>query len=261
MLGGSVLDSSIPSLQLDKIWATSSLFLNDSQEFFRGKEVLNVAISDLAHDAVANRMKLALKDADGLDVYCACFSAKGDDLSQWRGYGDNGAGVCLGFDLSEIQKKLDAVGCWVIYGKKDNDAEQAAVAKRIVTYLHQTITQILPAPPVAEVVFTEIREQLREIWPTLSLLFKHKDFEDEREFRVIYAEAVGRQLSPCYRLAPIVPFVKLGMRADQRLPLTSIRLGPSVSSDVNKRALQHLLRRFGLDAVQVKQSEIPYVPA
>ena len=35
-------------------------------------------------------------------VYVGSFSQVQDDLSQWRGYADNGAGVAIGFDLNAI---------------------------------------------------------------------------------------------------------------------------------------------------------------
>lgn len=35
-------------------------------------------------------------------VFVACFSELGDDLSQWRGYGDHGRGFALGFDRDLI---------------------------------------------------------------------------------------------------------------------------------------------------------------
>lgn len=42
------------------------------------------------------------------DLYFAlCMSKKGDDLNQWRVYGDNGNGVCIGFDERQIIKFKD----------------------------------------------------------------------------------------------------------------------------------------------------------
>ena len=44
-----------------------------------------------------------------LIYYCACFTEARDLLSQWRGYGDNGNGICIGFDDSyfkQLQKSL-----------------------------------------------------------------------------------------------------------------------------------------------------------
>ena len=42
-------------------------------------------------------------------VYVGSFSQVQDDLSQWRGYADNGAGVSIGFDLNAILAANDNV--------------------------------------------------------------------------------------------------------------------------------------------------------
>ena len=36
--------------------------------------------------------------------FICCFSKKHDDLNQWRAYGDDGKGVCIGFDKSFFEK-------------------------------------------------------------------------------------------------------------------------------------------------------------
>ena len=46
-----------------------------------------------AYDYMENML-----DNNALIYYCACFSEARDLLSQWRGYGDDGKGVCIGFE-------------------------------------------------------------------------------------------------------------------------------------------------------------------
>ncbi|HLJ53766.1 MAG TPA: DUF2971 domain-containing protein [Chthonomonadaceae bacterium] len=219
--------------------------MNDSQEFVRGKEVLQFAISQLPDDGVRRRMGLALKDSNGLDVYCACFSSVDDDLSQWRGYGENGAGVCLEFDLSGLLNSINGVGYWVIYGRPTDQVIQTTVATGLVQYIHDAITNLLP-DPTPDAVFNEIREQLVEIWPALALAFKHSAFTAEAEFRIVYSAAIGDPAPVCFRPAPVVPFVKLKIRGGVQLPIKSIRLGPAVSTELNCLSLRLALDRLGL---------------
>ena len=35
-------------------------------------------------------------------IFCGCFSTLHDDLSQWRGYADDGRGVAIGVTLSQL---------------------------------------------------------------------------------------------------------------------------------------------------------------
>lgn len=42
-------------------------------------------------------------------VYCGCFSSLKDDLSQWRGYADDGRGVAIEVDLARVIKEVNNV--------------------------------------------------------------------------------------------------------------------------------------------------------
>ena len=43
---------------------------------------------------------------DDYITYAICFSERGDSLSQWRGYADDGSGVCIGFRADRISGML-----------------------------------------------------------------------------------------------------------------------------------------------------------
>ncbi|HET6382863.1 MAG TPA: DUF2971 domain-containing protein [Armatimonadota bacterium] len=260
MLGGPIVDPTSVRPVISELWATSSIHLNDAREFRRGQEVVEHQLARLPNDDIRRRMRLAIKDADALEVYCSCFSAVDDDLSQWRGYGDDGAGVCLRFDLGGLLASVNGIGYWVVYGKPGNETVQMSVADQLLDYVHSTIRLNLPLHSVPGAVYNEVRQQLSEIWPALFLAFKHDDFRAENEFRIVYSDAVGRPIAPCFRPDPIIPFVKLQMRHGARLPIQGIRLGPAASADANVRSLELALARLGLGHIRVDKSDIPYVP-
>ena len=47
-----------------------------------------------------------LKEFKEREAYVCSFSKFNDVLSQWRGYGDNSRGVCIGFKVNELAKTL-----------------------------------------------------------------------------------------------------------------------------------------------------------
>ena len=96
-----------------KIWLSSLMQSNDSLE---GKIILNT-IKILFNDKIlAENLQPAEKErmVDAFNIFCKffsgniekvmclgiCFSEKRDLLSQWRGYADDGSGVCIGFPMS-----------------------------------------------------------------------------------------------------------------------------------------------------------------
>lgn len=66
----------------------------------------------LPRAAFAGYLENGLEKCFGPDAWYSylgcCFSKRADLLSQWRGYADNGAGVCLGFDKALLAQLSEA---------------------------------------------------------------------------------------------------------------------------------------------------------
>ncbi|SCJ52561.1 Protein of uncharacterised function (DUF2971) [uncultured Clostridium sp.] len=69
--------------------------MNDSNE---GKD-----IEKFAKDIIDTMPESLREQYYNQRIYISCFSKGKDILSQWRAYGDDGKGVAIGFDLSELQ--------------------------------------------------------------------------------------------------------------------------------------------------------------
>lgn len=96
------------------MWATHYAYQNDPTEcqfFFEGLQnrILNYA----------KTKKVELTDEDkqlikqpwyGLNIYTISLSTQEDDLTMWRGYGQNGDGISLGFDFSKLPSTLPIYG-------------------------------------------------------------------------------------------------------------------------------------------------------
>ncbi len=266
-----------PSAALRSIWATAAPYLNDAVEFKHGQSVLSDACArarsgfDAEQAEVANLLQDAIAQTEGLDVFCACFSADGDHLGQWRGYGDNGRGCALGFDLRDLRDGINGLCCWLVYGDGAHGRAQNAIADRLVTQLVSELARLRPREREAQEDYDgSVLAALFRLLPSVFLLFKDYSFRDELEYRVVYSDAVAPRPivsgpggpSRCFRASgpAVVPFVKLDFEAGAMAPLREIRLGPASQFGVNPRSLEFLLERCGLPDVQVKRSAIPFVP-
>ena len=111
------------------IWASNIYYLNDSAEF--------TAASDLAKEHIDRRKKTAKKNQStildaigsgvvqsiGMNVFVCSFSGKGDQLGQWRGYCNGGAGFSIGFSydfLNDRAKLSNVILGRCIYNKKQH---------------------------------------------------------------------------------------------------------------------------------------------
>ena len=110
-------------LRNNQIYASDPLKMNDRDELLwftktfsdiKGNDELANSIGyNVSIDKIAEQLKNEGQD----NLFVTCFSELDDDLSQWRGYGDDGQGVAIGFDINSFVDSYNfAYKYEVIYG-------------------------------------------------------------------------------------------------------------------------------------------------
>lgn len=119
-------------LRSGKIRATDYRFLNDRSEFRHGIENANGLCEKLAKGTKNQRLRnflsltqhfLGLPDEHNRR-FDASFSEQRDDLSQWRGYPNEGQGYTLGFDADWFTTKCMHNDCEFAFAKVAYSGEQ-----------------------------------------------------------------------------------------------------------------------------------------
>lgn len=203
-------------------------------------------------------------------IYCGSFSRSKDDLSQWRGYADDGRGVALELDLNVVQEHNSASTIdWrkVCY---DKHRQEDDVRHVVMGYAER----IGKGGPIS--CEPDILAQLAH--QSLSLMAagcKNPKFATEREFRLIVRPNDGCVHDPTEyntdtfkdfpgpvdfyeRNGTLVPYTRI------TLPHGAIRgvtVGPRFGGGVeNELALRFFLSKHGLDknCVPVQRSEASY---
>ncbi|MBK2048980.1 hypothetical protein IB655_03725, partial [Francisella noatunensis] len=102
------------------LWMSSPKYLNDSKEFIDGKnKVFEFIDFYLARDKniskdsinILQKVQEKLRQSETFndDIFICSFSTRGDDLSQWRSYGQNGSGICIEFKNLGQEQLLDCI--------------------------------------------------------------------------------------------------------------------------------------------------------
>ena len=94
-------------MQTQKLWLSDIEKSNDYMEIKWGRQQTARIIKKLFEKekkTILSELDISVYDYDR-KTYAICFSEKKDMLSQWRGYGDNGAGISIGFN----KEKLDTI--------------------------------------------------------------------------------------------------------------------------------------------------------
>jgi hypothetical protein len=172
-------------------------------------------------------------------TYISCFSSAKDNLGQWRGYGDDGRGVAIGFNIG------------ILDGLKNND-----VCLRQIAY-HENIQRVIMEKGLFEYRInpTNIKNWIYNILP----VFKPFAFKEEQEWRLVYVPKEekdtnlkincyfkGDQLKQCYELPLANDYV------------TEIILGPKCNIKKDELVLFFKLCGFNITKEQIIDSNLSY---
>ncbi len=280
-------------LKAKSLWATHSSCLNDEEEIFGFYDrilpsILRPILPQIS-DSDFKKILSGFKDAASIwhDYYITSFSAPTADnefvrenglLSQWRAYGSDG-GYALVLDTAALDDVLRKEGEFypeieyhfgdVQYHLNDKRRTDDQDTDDMIDNLEKAFKKFEVSKG------EEGAEDLAKWLTALSLFFKHRGFDEEKEVRLVLAQ-LGPELESeselqsikqhpvCTRTrnGEIIPYVELCVReintVRQHLPIKGIIVGPHRDKHDRKRGVQLLLKQHGLNPDIVTVSDIPY---
>jgi hypothetical protein len=263
-------------LKDDCIWATHYRFLNDLSECLEAPELFEAMITQQSSTKIPqleisktvrqtywNNIRNTLRaQIESADAYFVSFSDEstsqvaGDNLTLWRGYGENSRGFSLGFRRNklqqrvqffeqQLQKQIPLMKC--LYGEtEESRLERTAIVGTLVGYLDMN---------------SPILEQVLQ-W---SAKFKNKAFYEEREWRFVLQmskaerESNGGRIEFHYGRFGRTPHIAIPLDLKgQDSPLDRIVVGPAPDKEQVVARLKIDLVQMGIHGVEVVPSKIPY---
>lgn len=246
-----------------KLWASNVSFLNDNRELIHGVDASVAAIKMLTKKAQNEHWNEPLRDvATRLRenkipyTYAACFCAKTDSLSQWRGYGGGVQGVAVVFGRQALEillKKQKAKLYRVIYCDLSAQKRMREAVEKELGDLDE-INELLGA--------TTPKEQLKDAYTAICRLlpqFKHWGFRDEDELRFVVQQT---KLTDSVKFRAngnlLVPYLELGSGEQTSLPIAEVVIGPGRHQELTAQGVRQFLTRHGYEHVDVTLSKVPF---
>lgn len=245
------------------MWATHYAYQNDPTEcqlFFDG---LKKAITDytlkkgvVLGDEYNECMEQSFQY---LNLFTISFSEQEDDLSMWRGYGQNGDGISLGFDFSGLPsiRPMYALNdkehqC----GSQMDDLLRSEIKK--CKYVDTDSIQVSEEVS-RNLLNTNVKEH--DMWTDVKWLitiienapiYKHYKYSVEKEWRIIKNHFMSefRTVDGC----KIIPYMKVNIPIDC---LKRIIIGPCQASAEAVMNISSFLMTKGIN-IEVISSHIPY---
>ena len=248
-----------------RVWATDIRFLNDAQEFEWGSQLVNRLLGEtdltgrkeetvrIVRGLCDPSSPIVLRYMADLRLFVTCFCEKGDLLSQWRGYASGG--YSIGFTPPALLTggPLTTLGNALIFRKVlyETVAQEAAVAKLI-----NDLIDYLDVDPSESSRADGFAANLVNGWAEVAAWFKHPAFEEEAEWRAIYApqhDPSAKTLRHRSSGERIVPYVELTLpdifsSASAALPIEEIMCGPSLEPLVKRAGVASLISKNPLYA-------------
>ncbi len=269
-------DGLIGIVRTGRLWATACEYLNDPEEWKYGVELTTAVLSRLSKE-YGGPMLEAIKelsktlDSGGLDSnndwYITCFCNEGDLLEQWRSYAEGGGGYCIEFDTPVVQSWAEAHVSRLIEVIYQRRKQREQLTSRLRCALSGLAADLKTNTGSMRLWRTAAETQLRTIVLPLIGQFKHPSFESEGERRLGYLLGSGgikadfSDLSARPGRGFVVPYLPLEInRGDGRLPLLSVRCGPTTHPSLGKAGVTALLQQHGYWSVSVNSSSVPYRP-
>lgn len=266
-------------LESGKIWLTDIFCLNDPAELRHGIEHAIELIRSMAENGPPEFKLFATKfsaiSSGGIErsahYFVSCFSKNGDELGQWRAYGDDGRGFALGFDGTRLEQRFAAPNGVAM---PNNSTFPVTYDDRMLRTIHEKVIQKL-VPFVSEprgrnLDNYAINAYMKHLSINLSVLvfwvalyFKHEAYVNECEYRFLQIQSGDLTAENVrFRARPygLVRYTEYDWRSVAPEALKEIIIGPAAERHKSQSYAQDCLDAYGYctDDVQLRFSNIPY---
>lgn len=252
-----------------RMWATNYAYQNDYTEckLFLDRleksvekyvEAKNIALP-------SDAWKLLHESIFDMGIYTLSFSEHDDDLTMWRGYGQNGDGVSIGFDFSNLPMPPMAS-----FFDSEQEIEASEIDREVLIQTDRPIEceyvkpedDFIPKELVSKTVENLLSEDkdlidLKQAFVNYNNAprYKHYKYKQEKEWRIIKNETL-----PKYKMVDnkhLVPYMGVKILIDC---IKKIVVGPCLSSKETVRNVKsYLLSKYlDIENIKVVKSEIPY---
>jgi hypothetical protein len=231
----SIIQTPMMSDRGPRLWASCALAMNDANVIRYGIRLVHeIASRFIPKEELDRSFAQHWKHGDYarlsfLEHTCiACFCDRPDLLSQWRAYGKDATGFCIGFRRTILSSAGSEAGFQLVPITYDRESQ----VERIRRLFEETSVILKRDHPEPE---WRLWRMSVDAAIDVSLGFKHASFSEEREWRLI-----SNTQNLKFRAGPrgIVPYVEIAL---PKHCLAEIWQGPTLDYDLTRRTFEMYL--------------------
>jgi hypothetical protein len=252
--------------QHQELWLSDIYTMNDSTEFNYGRDLFTRVLIDNKNEFDQQFRWYMIFTVMGTSEHTlpliVCFSKKGDLLSQWRAYADDGRGFSIGFNSNAIFHNLGVNINSVSYKESEQYKLVLDTLRGLFAWWKEEGED-----------FSQISEPSMRFAIDLAYL-KNSTFFEEQEVRIIrLMTRNGKNLydpgrnSKAGKIAPLdvlsrarggqdIKYVKLPINIKSQYIIKEVIVGPKNEVTINQ--IEQQLLDLDLKGILVKKSKSPY---
>lgn len=250
-------------LKSGEIWLTDFRFLNDSAEFTQSVDIMrrlilekNVKCSALLSKFYSKILLISSAETRG-SGYVFSLTSERDDLSQWRGYANEGVGFTIGFS-GELLNKASEEGFNFSRVSYDEGSERRVLEKALKEIENKMISECADNAEDEDDIVLDAANNFNWLAKNRASSSKHKSFQSEKELRLVtFREESADGIEVRVSGDRLVPYVKLTLGEGGRLPIRSIGVGPGFKGAEVVDAVRALAKMYGYDPA-IYFAQTPY---
>ncbi|OGL42611.1 MAG: hypothetical protein A2042_05910 [Candidatus Schekmanbacteria bacterium GWA2_38_11] len=275
-------------LNSTSFWMTNLRYMNDLSELQYSvdliENIIEAKISEFASNVILkeffNRIRNTFSPFGGdAEVFAVCFCEQGNLLSQWRAYGGRGGGYAIGIDFFHLLRFLSKK-CFlrkIIYEPAKQKEIIVSVIEKVCGLLREMTSGQDIKKADSDNTLPQFCMFLNHILGEYIFSFKHPEFSEEQEWRLVYVwdcnpilnrESNFNDLKFRTFGGNVIPYcevsfnnaVKASRQDDYGLsfPVQELVIGPTLNPDFNSQSVASLLTKINPDHYPlIKKSGIP----
>jgi hypothetical protein len=262
----TTLDGTFGILNSSSIWAGYALQTNDEEEIRHGlalciEEFKNFRFSFYTSGQNLKNNIINFLESERkrprMDIFLVCFTTNDDQLSQWRGYANQGNGGCIGLDTNFFRHEGGIPIVQVIYDQPSKIAKIHALLRDF----DNMVSGIISGTPGGTIQSNQAVEHVYRAIITgfllLSCGFKNEGFKEENEWRLVQFIPHVKKTSFLAHGRFVRMYFHIKIVDKTKKALSSIRLGPCVP--VGQEYIFEKLLKKKRYAFTTTRSKIPFL--
>ena len=266
-------------MKSNELWFGSTAQMNDTAECNHFIDAVLNQSSQLLGDIelpglelIIEQLRPAIRDDTYISSWCEYFDVDPDGkLSMWRGYADDGEGVGLVIDSSQLQPSEitpQKVGFFVYSSKVEYVRE-----KRVIDLANDYIRRLTTVADINATLMENLNMAITLL--AKAPCVKHDGFKEEEEVRFLYMRGMRKILgssrtdeiikrvgsgkdSRTFYAFPLLNYTEFDYDLRLSSLLKKIVIGPAKNQEVRANKIRQLLNHYNLHHVTVEMSNIPY---